>query len=923
MRNEGENKMMRRLLVVLIGAGLLLGASAPSAFAGAFGVTEFDGNVSRDAAGEPDTQAGSHPFAVSTSIQFASEEIERFPAGEPGVFAPVPNQNVKDVDVELPAGLIGDPSATPKCTMAEFAKAQKGGVVEVCPDNSQVGTATVVISGTETTEPVWNIVPNPGKPATFGFVVVGDPVIATATLRPAAPSGTEGYGLDIHLRNISQGVALAATSLSFWGNPGDPAHDAERGACLAAKQGLAPEPAGGCPYTAQPKPFMTLPTSCTGAPSVTHLTATSWNGEVAKASFATHGNFGEPLGAEGCDRVPFSGSVETSLGTPTADSPSGLGVDLKIPQNTNPEGLATANLKRTVVTLPAGISINPSTANGLVGCSLADFGQFSEAASTCPQNSKIGTVEIDTPLIEAPIAGGIYLARQTENPFGSLIAIYVVGEAEGVRVKLPGEIALDPATGRLVTTFDNTPQVPFSDFKLNFFGGPSAVLATPVTCGTMESSGVLTPWSGGAAVTSRSSVTVSAGANGACVSTPGARPFAVSFEAGTVSNAAALHSPFELQVNRPDGSQEVGKIEATLPKGLLASLKNVPECGAAEAAAGNCGAASEVGSVIVGAGAGSSPFYVRTGRAYLTGPYGGAPLGLDFAVPAVAGPLDLGTVNVRAAAFVDPITAKVTVRTDELPHVLDGIPLRIRSVRLDADRQGFIVNPTTCAPGAVTGLVSSTEGASAAVSARFQAAGCRALGFSPTVTPKLLGGRKALNRRRHPALQVTVREPRGQANLAAISVAMPHSILLDQSHIKGVCTRVQFAVQKCPASSVYGSAKVTTPLLAKPLTGPVYLRSSNHPLPDLVVDLKGQIEIVLDGRIDGKNGGIRAFFGAVPDAPISTFTLNMKGGKKGLLQNSVNLCGAAAKATVKATGQNGATHDATPALASASGTKKK
>ncbi len=918
MTKARENKVMRRLLGVLVGACLVLGALAPNALAGQFRITEFDGNVTRDAAGDPDTQAGSHPFAVSTTINFSTEEIEANPTFEPGKKSTVPTQNVKDIDVELPAGLIGDPSATPRCTMSQLT-APLGTIG--CPEDTQVGTTTLFTNGTSITFPVYNMVPPPGKPAMFGFVVLVDPVTAIATLRPAEAGGSEGYGLDIHLNNISQGLPLAGTALTFWGNPSDPAHDAERGRCLEAQTTGTP-PAGGCPYTANPKPFMTLPTSCTGAPSVTRLHVTSWNGESDAASFATHGNYGEPLGTEGCGRIPFSGSVETSLGTPTADSPSSLGVDLKIPQNTNPEGLATANLKKTVVTLPPGISINPSTGNGLIGCSVAQFDQFGEAASTCPQNSKIGTVEIKTPLIEAPIAGGIYLARQTENPFGSLIAIYLVGEAEGVRVKLPGEIALDPATGRLVTTFDNTPQVPFSDFKLNFFGGPSAVLATPVTCGTMESSGVLTPWSGGASVTSQSSVTVSSAPNGSCVSSPGARPFTVSMEAGTVSNAAALYSPFELQVNRPDGSQELGKIEATLPEGLLASLRNVPECAAADAAAGKCGAASEVGSVVVGAGAGSSPFYVRTGQAYLTGPYGGAPLGLDFVVPAVAGPLDLGTVNVRAAAFVDPITAKVTVTTDELPHILDGIPLRIRSVRLDVDRPGFIVNPTTCAPGAVNGHVSSTEGAGADVSDRFQAAGCQALGFKPQVTPKLLGGRKALNRRRHPALQVTVREPKGQANLAAISVAMPHSILLDQSHIKGVCTRVQFAAQKCPAASVYGSAKVTTPLLAEPLKGPVYLRSSSHKLPDLVVDLKGQIEIVLDGRIDGKNGGIRASFAAVPDAPISTFTLNMKGGKKGLLQNSVNLCGAPAKATVKATGQNGATHDASPALASACGKKK-
>ena len=908
MRKERKNKVMRRLLGVLVGACLLLGALAPNALAAPFEITGFDGNVTRNAAGEPDTQAGSHPFEVSTQIDFATE------GGSP-------TRNVKDIDVELPAGLIGDPSATPHCTMAQLNAPFTSN--EGCPENSQVGTTTIFTNGVSNTFPVYNMVAPPGVPALFGFVILVDPVTATATVRAAeAGGGTEGYGLDIHLHNISQGLPLAGTGLSFWGNPSDPAHDAERGRCLLAKAGLGEAPAGGCPYTADPKPFMTLPTSCDGKPAVTRLRATSWNGEADTASFATHGNFGEPLGTDGCDRVPFGGSIETSLGTPTADSPSSLGVDLRIPQNTNPNGLATANLRKSVVTLPPGISINPATANGLVGCSVAQFDQFGEAASTCPQNSKIGTVEIATPLLGEAITGGIYLARQTENPFGSLIAIYLVGEAAGVRVKLPGEIALDPVTGRLVTTFDNTPQVPFSDFKLNFFGGPTAVLATPVTCGTQASSAVLTPWSGSAAVGAGSSITVSSAPSGGCVSAPGARPFALALEAGTVSNAAALHSPFTLQVSRPDGSQELGRIEATLPTGLLAALKGVPECAAPAAAAGTCTAASQIGTVTVGAGAGTNPFYVRTGRAYLTGPYKGAPLGLDFVVPAVAGPLDLGTVNVRAAAFVDPTTAQVTVKSDELPHILAGIPLRIRSVRLDVDRQGFMVNPTSCEPGKVTSHVASTEGAGTDLSDRFQAAGCGALGFTPTVTPRLLGGRKALNRRRHPRLQVTVKEPAGQANLGAVSVAMPRSILLDQSHIKTVCTRVQFNAQKCPAASIYGSAKVTTPLLDKPLEGPVYLRSSNHKLPDLVVDLKGQIEIVLAGRIDSKNGGIRTVFNAIPDAPISTFTLTMKGGKKGLLVNSVNLCRAQAKAVVQTAGQNGAQHDTQPALATACGRKK-
>jgi hypothetical protein len=907
---KNERNSMPRLLLATVAACLALAAFASSASA-QFGIARFDGEVTRNAAGDPDTQAGSHPFAVSTTIDFNLREGQ-----EKGT--QVPDGNVRNVDVELPAGLIGDPSATPKCTSAQFVAGFGGG----CPDNTQVGVTTLTaLGGRHFSFPVYNLVAPPGTPALFGFVVLVDPVTATATVRPAEAGGNEGYGLDIHLSNISQGLPLEATTLTFWGNPSDPAHDSERGACLTASSEGNPLPPGGCAYQGAAKPFMTLPTSCAG-PQTTRLHVTSWGGGEDAAAFTTHGKSGQPLGADGCDLVPFAPSISTALDSATADSPSGLAVDVHIPQNTSPEGLASANLKSTQVTLPAGISINPSTANGLVGCSVAQFDQFGEAASSCPQNSKIGTVAIETPLLPDPIEGGIYLARQNENPFGSLLAIYLVGEADGVRVKLPGKIELDGATGRVVASFDNTPQVPFSDFKLHFFSGPSAALATPVVCGTQATSATLSSWNGGAAVGAGSTVTVSSSPAGPCPGSAGQRPFGVSLEAGTRSSAAATRSPFTLQVNRPDGNQELGRIDATLPLGVLPVLKGVPLCGDAEAAAGTCPAATQVGTVSAAAGAGTSPFWIRSGRMYLTGPYKGAPYGLDFVVPAVAGPLDLGNINVRAAGFVDPTTAQVTIKSDELPHILDGIPLRVRALNLTADRPGFIVNPTSCDPESVTAQATSTEGATANLSDRFQAAGCAGLGYKPTAAPKLLGGRKAAQRRSHPKLRVTVKEPAGDANISAVSFAVPKKILLDQNHIKTVCTRVQFAARSCPQASIYGSAKVTTPLLDKPLQGPVYLRSSSNKLPDLVVDLKGQIEIVLDGRIDNKGGGIRTVFAGVPDAPISTFTLTMKGGKRGLLVNSVNLCKAPAKAVVKATGHNGAVHDFAPKLATSCGKKQ-
>jgi hypothetical protein len=891
MRARKGTSLMRRkstagLFAALVAAMLLLAAAwAPSAFA-AFGIKSFDGEVTADAGGTPATQAGSHPYAISTTIKFNTHE-------DPETGNQIPDGNVKDIQVHLPAGLVGNPEATVQCTQQQFQNSQflqSGG----CPVESEVGEVTIYLNKTEATFPVYNLVPHPGLPAEFGFIILIDPVHAFATIR----SGSD-YGLDVDLNDISQGLALEGTSLTFWGTPSE-------------------HTGGGTTGT----PFLTLPTSCSG-PLTTTMTATSWQEPtvVHEASFVSHGGAGEPLGIDGCDQVPFSGSVSTNLETPTADSPSGLNVDVHIPQTTS--GPATANLKKTEVSLPAGISIDPSTANGLVGCSVAQVGLSSGSPSTCPDNSKIGQVEIDTPLLPDPLTGSIYLARQTENPFGSLIAIYAVAEAHGVSVKLAGNLALDPNTGQVVTTFDNTPQLPFSDFKLNFFGGPRAVLATGVTCGAQSVGATLTPWSGTPAIAAPTTVTVNSAPNGLpCPSSPSTRPFDLSLTAGTVSNAAALHSPFSLQVSRADGQQELGSLDTTLPPGLLASLRGVPTCGEAQAAAGTCDAGSLIGSVAVGAGAGTDPFYVTNGRAYLTGPYKGAPLGLDFVVPAVAGPLDLGTVNVRAALFVDPITAQVTVKTDPFPQSLQGIPLRLRSIALNVNREGFIVNPTSCTPNQVSVTAHSPLGATDSLSARFQAAGCTALAFAPKISPKLIGGRKALRRAGFPKLQVTLTQPSGQANISRVSVTMPPAINLEQGHIKTVCTRVQFAAHQCPKGSIYGRAEAFTPLLDQPLKGPVYLRSSSNKLPDLVAELNGQISIVLDGRIDSHKGGIRTRFEGIPDAAVSKFVLTLKGGKQGLLVNKTEICAQQRHASVALTGQNGKTAEEAPVLRTSCGGKK-
>jgi len=920
MRTLKTNKStLSALLGAVVISLLALALLVPSALAASpFKITSFDGMMTRDAAGDPATQAGSHPYEVSATVQFSREKTE---------FSEQPAQNVKEINVELQAGLIGNPSAAPKCKMEGLAAPI--GSPESCPENTQVGVATIYANGGQFKFPIWNMVPPPNSPAMFGFLVIVDTVTVTATVRPAevpGQAGLGGYGINLNLKNISQAVPLEGAGMTFWGNPSDESHDAQRGACLMGGQGFGPMPSEPCTFQGPKKPFMTLPSTCTGEPLITRIHAASWLDENDRAEFVTHDGAGNPYALEGCDELPFAGGLSTALETSAADSPSGLTVDLQVPQNNNTTGLATAHLKSATVALPPGVSVNPSAGAGLVGCSEAQFDQYGEGPSSCPANSKIGVVEIDTPLLEEPMSGSVYLARQTENPFGSLLAIYMVAEGSGVTVKLPGKVSADPVTGRLTTTFDENPQMPFTDLSLRFFSGPRAALATPTTCGTQATMASLAPWSLGALANSESSLTVSTGPNGsACPTSAGARPFGLGLEAGTVSNAAGQFSPLVYKLSRPDGAQEISRIDTELPKGLLAKLAGVPECSDAAAAAGTCGAESLIGSVKVGAGAGPTPYYVRNGRAYLTGPYKGAPLGLDFVVPAVAGPIDLGLVNVRAGLYIDPVTTQATVKSDRLPSILQGIPLRIRSVELGIDRPGFTLNPTSCDPSSLGSSVVSTEGATARLSDRFQAAGCGALAFAPKLALSVKGKTR---RAAHPAFKAVLTPPPGQANISRAAVSLPPTEFLENAHIRTVCTRAQYNAgpgsgAECPKASIYGKAKAWTPLLDRPLEGPVYLRSSDHKLPDLVASLNGQIHIDLDGRIDSVHKRIRNTFEMVPDAPVSRFVLEMQGGKKGLLVNNTQLCKTTPRGTAVFTGQNGKRVTLHPVMKAQCGHQKK
>jgi hypothetical protein len=930
-----------------------------------FGAAAFDSQLSGEG-GSPFTQAGGHPYSFSTTIDFNTEENAGQDQLNPIFGAAYPVEPIKDVFVAQPPGLIGNPDAASKCTAVKLVGANPGFLPRsLCSPSSQVGTTLVRVNGQNALNvlgplPVYNLVPPPGVPGRFGFNLAGTIVTFDAAVR----SGGD-YGIVASFRNIVEALPVASTTVTLWGVPADAGHESERGCPGENEPFNAGQSGPTCPSDApQATAFLRMPTSCPeegeGLPFAAKLD--SWANPGAQnangtpnladpnwksAEFISHKppaypypreDWGEAQGPSGCEAVPFTPSFEAKPTTNAADSPSGLEVDFSVPQKEleEPGAIAQSDLRKTVLTLPAGMAVNPSQADGLGACTSAQIGligtnfpapspiHFTDEEAHCPDSSKIGSVQIETPLLEEPVQGSVYLAAQKDNPFNSLLALYIVAKGPGVILKSAGRVEADPQTGQLRTVFDNLPQLPFAHLHVGLFGGPRAPLITPPACGTFAAEAAMTPWSGNPAVDQASPFEISKGPSGtACPPKPA--PFDPKLSAATKSPLAGAFSPFALRLHREDGTQRLAGVQLTLPPGLTGRLAGIPYCsdaalgsiptgegtGAAQLASPACPAASQVGTVTAGAGAGPNPFYVQTGKAYLAAPYKGAPLSLAILTPALAGPFDLGNVLVRTALEVNEETAQITAVSDPLPTILDGIPLDLRDVRVNMDRPGFTLNPTSCDPMAFEGTASGTEGAAANLSERFQVGNCAALGFKPKLSFRLKG---KTNRGANPALRATLTMPKGGANIARAAVTLPHSEFLDNAHIGTVCTRVQFAADRCPAKSIYGHARAITPLLEAPLQGPVYLRSSDNELPDLVADLGGQIEVVLDGRIDSVNGGIRNTFEVVPDAPVSKFVLTMQGAKKGLLENSTDLCAATHRASVRFEGQNGKVAESSPAL---------
>jgi hypothetical protein len=936
-----------RAPVKVLGAALALALWAAAPAQAEFGLKEFSAGFFNED-GSPARQAGSHPFEVSTSFNVNTK---------PGFAEEVPDGDAKELRFQLPPGLVGSTTAVPRCATADFLTVAEDGY-PACPDASAVGTtqAQILHLGRNLSEPVYNLVPPPGVAAKLGFIAFNIPTTIEIGLSQEPPTNVIAGVL-----NVPQVVEFYGAGLQVWGVPADHRHDPFRGRCLAlvnvdhygevVSRGTCE--AGAEDTGAEEAPFLTMPRSCSG-PLAFSYEATSWQQPDALPDTGSV----EAPGMTGCSRLGFSPQATASPTASSAESASGLdfGIDISDEGLTSATGLAQSNLKKAVVRMPAGMTLNPSAANGLLACPRAGYERESLGTAPgegCPQASKVGEVEVESPLLEEgeAIHGSVFLAGQDDNPFGSLIALYMVIKSPklGILVKQAGKVepseGQGPEAGRIVTTFDGIPEVPFSHFRFHFKEGARGPLITPPACGAYAVDAELTPSGAPSSPLDKLApfdITSGVG-NGPCPP-GGVAPFHPGFSAGSINNAAGAYSPFGLRLTRSDGEQAMTRFDAVIPKGVTAKLAGVARCpasaialakaksGRQELAAPSCPANSQIGRSLAGAGVGSVLTYAP-GKLYLGGPVGTAPLSVIAITPALAGPFDIGTVVLREALSVDPETAEVRVDgalSDPIPTALRGIILKVKDVRAHVDRPDFTLNPTSCARkeakatlfGSFLDAFNPADDVPVALSDRYQAASCAGLKFKPRLSLKLKG---ATRRGAHPALRGTVSYPEGSryANTRKAVITFPHSAFLEQSHIRTICTRVQFKAGQCPPGSIYGKARAFTPLLDEPLEGPVYLRSSSHPLPDLVLALHGLIDFNAVARIDSVNASIRASFDSVPDAPLRKVVVQMRGGKKGLILNSRDLCAHKSRAKARFTAQNGKAYQQRPVLKADCGSKKK
>jgi hypothetical protein len=872
--------------------------SAPVTFSSTpagFGLESVDGWFS-NANGTPDTQAGSHPYEATFRLDFNTRNEPG--AEEEGRVVPeTVGGRVRSVETVLPPGFVGDPSAAPQCARWLFDR-------EECPVSSQVGVDTVY-SGASTyfTFPVYNLIPPQSEPAQFGVTLFGIQTFLDAQVR----SGGD-YGLTVHVDNIPE-REINSTSLTLWGVPAEASHNAER--CTEFK-GLI---TCGLSSSAQSTPFLTLPTSCEG-PLTTTFRVGAWESpSTGEASYVSHDQNGDPLGITGCAQLSFGPAISVAPDTSYADTPAGLTVEEHVPQEAllAPEGLSTTDIKDTKVVLPEGVVINPGQAAGLAACQESEDGlgrlpdgEEDDGPASCPAASKVGTDEISTPLLKGKLEGDVYVLQSSPPDLKLLITT----AGEGVNLKLVGNVQLNEQTGQLTTTFDETPALPYTDFKLSFSGGAQAALDTPAQCGTYTTSTDFTPWATPSVADwlESSSFQISSGPDGgSCPSSP--LPFAPQLIAGATTDQAGGFTDFSLLLQRGDGQQRIDGLQFKAPAGLTGELAKVPLCTNAQAEANECPAASQIGHTVLEAGPGPYPLVVpepgqEPAPIYLTESYGGAPFGLSVVVPLHVGPFVLPTQRVRAKLEVNPITSALTVTTNPLPQVVAGIPTDLREIDTVIERPEFMVNPTNCNPQEFTGIAYGTPApgqggpsATASISSHFQVGACRSLEFDPKFTAST-SARDSFNESGADLIAKvsTPNAPQGtQADIARFKVELPLALPSRLTTLQKACLAKVFEADPaaCPSASNIGHAVVHTPLLPVPLEGPaIFVSHGGEAFPSLTVVLQGDgVTVDLIGTTFISHAGVTSTtFKAVPDDPFSTFELVLPKGKYSALAADGNVC---------------------------------
>jgi hypothetical protein len=855
-----------------------------------------------NANGTIDTQAGSHPYSATFTFDLATALKDK------GSLVPAGGE-VYAIEEATPPGLVGDPNAVPQCTRALFRLGE-------CPSASQIGMATITLDAPSTySARVYNMVPPVGVPAEFAFNLAEIGTFLDASVR----SGSD-YGITERINNIAQ-RDVNGSSVTLWGYPADPSHNYWRShdekGCDNGRYGginskCAPEAVAG----GVPKAFLTLPTACAG-PQTIKVHGDTWENPdiTSEMSSLTHDAQDNPVGITGCENLSFNPSITAAPDTSYADTPAGLTVEVKpsVGGLSEPEGLSSSDIQNTTVTLPRGVAINPGQAAGLQACGPAEDGLTTEAekaagqednnAPSCPNASKVGTVAISTPLLSDKLEGDVYVLQS--NPPN--LKLLVAASAEGVNLKLVGDVHLDETTGQLTTTFAGTPELPFTDFKLAFSGGAQAALTTPTQCGVYSTEADFTPWSNPFTpdFLESNSFAITGGPDGsACPSNP--LPFSPSLTAGSTTDQAGGFTSFSLLLQAPDAQQRISKLQFKVPEGLSGMISKVPLCGEAQANAGTCSSASQIGHTVVASGPGPYPLVVpQPGQPpaaiYLTGPYEGAPFGLSIVVPVVVGPFVLQTQVVRAKIEVDPYTAQITVTTNPLPQIIDGVPTDLRTVNAVINREGFMFNPTNCTPQSFSGTATSAQGAQAPISSPFGVGSCRSLEFKPKFTVSTSGKTSKANGASLTAKIVYPATPPGsnlasaQANFTRVKVDLPKQLPSRLTTLQKACTNAQFELNpaNCPKESKIGYATVHTPLLPVPVSGPaIFVSHGGEAFPSLTMVLQGDnVTVDLVGTTFISRAGITSTtFKTVPDVPFSSFELTLPQGKYSALAANGNLC---------------------------------